>query len=52
MQVTDITREKQLEETVLRLAPYCRVSSKSEDQLHSLVAQIRHYKENTQANML
>ena len=45
MQVTDITREKQPEETVLRLAGYCRVSSKSEDQLHSLVAQIRHYKD-------
>ena len=29
----------------IRLAPYCRVSSSSEDQLHSFAAQIRHYTE-------
>ncbi len=30
----------------IRLAPYCRVSSPPEDQLHSFAAQIRHYTRN------
>ena len=33
------------EKPKIRLAPYCRVSSPSEDQLHSFAAQIRHYTE-------
>ena len=28
---------------ILRIAPYCRVSSSSEDQLHSYAAQIDYY---------
>ena len=37
MTVTDISREPQKPE-VIRLAAYCRVSSKSTDQLHSFAA--------------
>lgn len=44
MTVTDISREPQKTE-VIRLAAYCRVSSKSVDQLHSFAAQIRYYKD-------
>lgn len=36
---------EETEKPKIRLAPYCRVSSPSEDQLHSFAAQIRHYTE-------
>ena len=45
MRVVDITAEKPAEEKILRLAAYCRVSSDSEDQLHSFAAQIQYYKD-------
>ena len=49
MTVTDISREPQKPE-VIRLAAYCRVSSKSTDQLHSFAAQIRYYKDYERKN--
>ena len=49
MTVTDISREPQKTE-VIRLAAYCRVSSKSVDQLHSFAAQIRYYKDYERKN--
>lgn len=45
MKITEITNRKEKVEELIRLAPYCRVSYDSEDQLHSFVAQIRHYKD-------
>lgn len=45
--ITEIT-SKQQEAKIIRLAAYCRVSSDSEDQLHSFAAQIRYYTEYTQ----
>ena len=30
-------------EKVIRTAAYCRVSSNSDDQLHSFAAQVKHY---------
>ena len=42
--ITELTAEKQ-EQRILRLAPYTRVSSNSEDQLHSFAAQVKHYTE-------
>lgn len=45
MQITEITAVKQKSDKPIRLATYCRVSSDSEDQLHSFAAQIRHYSE-------
>ena len=51
MQTTVTVTELKAPETAevvkqkIRLAPYCRVSSPSEDQLHSFAAQIRHYTE-------
>lgn len=45
MQITEITTEKQKTDKPVRLAAYCRVSSDSEDQLHSFAAQIRYYGE-------
>ena len=49
MTVTDISREPQKPE-IIRLAAYCRVSSKSTDQLHSFAAQIRYYKDYERKN--
>ena len=49
MTVTDISREPQ-KPKVIRLAAYCRVSSKSADQLHSFAAQIRYYKDYERKN--
>lgn len=43
MNITEITTAKEKADAVLRLAAYCRVSSDSEDQLHSFAAQIRYY---------
>ncbi len=45
MQITEITAVKQKSDKPIRLAAYCRVSSDSEDQLHSFAAQIRYYSE-------
>ena len=45
MNVIEITAEKKTAQETIRLAAYCRVSSDSEDQLHSFAAQIRYYKE-------
>ena len=49
MTVTDISREPQ-KPTIIRLAAYYRVSSKSADQLHSFAAQIRYYKDYERKN--
>ena len=43
MNITEITSTKKQAAERLRLAPYCRVSSDSTDQLHSFAAQIRYY---------
>ena len=43
MNITEITNTKKQTAERLRLAPYCRVSSDSTDQLHSFAAQIRYY---------
>ena len=43
MQITEITPVKQKSDKPIRLAAYCRVSSDSEDQLHSFAAQIQYY---------
>lgn len=42
--ITELTAGKQ-EQRILRLAPYTRVSSNSEDQLHSFAAQVKYYTE-------
>ena len=47
--ITEITA-KQQKIKIIRLAAYCRVSSDSEDQLHSFAAQIRYYTEYTKRN--
>ena len=49
MTVTDISRES-TKPDIIRLAAYCRVSSKSTDQLHSFAAQIRYYKDYERMN--
>ena len=48
MNIIDITPVKQENNRKIRLAPYCRVSSDSEDQRHSFATQIRYYCEYTQ----
>ena len=47
MNITEITAQRQKTDEPIRLAAYCRVSSDSEDQLHSFAAQIRYYSEYT-----
>ena len=47
MNITEITAPKSKTGEPIRLAAYCRVSSDSEDQLHSFAAQIRYYSEYT-----
>ena len=47
MQITDITPKPLQSMSKIRLAAYCRVSSSSEDQLHSFATQIRYYSEYT-----
>ena len=42
MKLTEITSEKNSEK-IMRLAAYCRVSTDSDDQLHSFAAQVRYY---------
>lgn len=44
MNIIEIAAEKKPAAEKLRLAAYCRVSSNSEDQLHSFAAQVRYYK--------
>ena len=43
MQITDITPVKPKSTKKIRLAAYARVSTKSEEQIHSFLAQIRYY---------
>lgn len=50
MNVIEITAEKKTTQETIRLAAYCRVSSDSEDQLHSFAAQIRYYKDYERRN--
>lgn len=50
MNVIDITPTVDLSKNTIRLAAYCRVSSDSEDQLHSFAAQIQYYKVYEQKN--
>ena len=50
MNVIEITAEKRQAQETIRLAAYCRVSSDSEDQLHSFAAQIRYYKDYERRN--
>ena len=50
MNVIEITAEKGQAQKTIRLAAYCRVSSDSEDQLHSFAAQIRYYKDYERRN--
>ena len=45
MNVVGMTDELILDQPYVRLAAYCRVSSDSEDQLHSFGAQVRYYKD-------
>ena len=42
MKITEITAE-QVAEKQTRVAFYCRVSTNSDDQIHSLAAQIKYY---------
>ena len=48
MNIIDITPKQSKVERKIRLAPYCLVSSDSEDQRHSFATQIRYYSEYTQ----
>lgn len=50
MNVIDITPTVDLSKKNIRLAAYCRVSSNSEDQIHSFAAQIQYYKVYEQKN--
>ena len=43
MRITDITPVKPKSNKKIRLAAYARVSTKSEEQIHSFLAQIRYY---------
>ena len=43
MRIIDITPQADRQRQKIRLAGYCRVSTKSEDQEHSLAAQILHF---------
>lgn len=47
MNITEITAPRKKIDEPIKLAAYCRVSSDSEDQLHSFAAQIRYYSEYT-----
>ncbi len=47
--VTELTAPKKAER-LIRLAPYCRVSSDSEDQQHSFAAQVKYYTEYTSSH--
>ena len=45
MHITEITPKIAQKAEKIRLAPYCRVSSDSADQMHSFATQIRYYSE-------
>ena len=50
MQITNITPTAQKENDKIRIAAYCRVSTDSQDQIHSFAAQIRHYSDYVNRN--
>ena len=50
MQITEITPKINQKTEKIRIAPYCRVSSDSADQIHSFVAQIRYYSDYEKEN--
>ena len=50
MNITEITSSNQDNKIIIRLAPYCRVSSDSTDQIHSFAAQIKYYSEYAKNN--
>ena len=50
MQITNITPTEQKENDKIRIAAYCRVSTDSQDQIHSFAAQIRHYSDYVNRN--
>lgn len=45
MIVTDISKKKEQNSEPIRLAAYCRVSTSSDDQIHSYITQIKYYRE-------
>ena len=45
MVVTDISKKHENNKEPIRLAAYCRVSTSSDDQIHSFIAQLKYYKE-------
>lgn len=50
MHITEITPKIPQKAEKIRLAPYCRVSSDSADQMHSFATQIRYYSEYEKKN--
>ena len=50
MQITNITPTIQKVNDKIRIAAYCRVSTDSQDQIHSFAAQIRHYSDYVNRN--
>ena len=50
MHITEITPKIAQKAEKIRLAPYCRVSSDSADQMHSFATQIRYYSEYAKKN--
>lgn len=50
MNITEITTQKPQSKEQIRLAAYCRVSTDSEDQLHSFATQIKYYKDYERKN--
>ena len=50
MHITEITPKIHQKAEKIRLAPYCRVSSDSADQMHSFATQIRYYSEYEKKN--
>ena len=50
MHITEITPKMPQKAEKIRLAPYCRVSSDSADQMHSFATQIRYYSEYEKKN--
>lgn len=51
MHITEITPKIPQRAEKIRIAPYCRVSSDSADQLHSFATQIRYYSEFERKNL-
>ena len=50
MRITEITPTTSTKEEKIRLAAYCRVSSDSDDQLHSFASQVRYYSDYSKRN--